>query len=184
MLRHLVAVGFAVLTTCWAGGPTVALALPAGHVPVYLIPFVKSISSLVPTTVPFLNAVTVISITRVGGTAACDVSVDWRDDLGTTVAATTISTLTPPSATSLNVGDGDHHCSHSNLTQKIVSCEVIASGLTGFQGKAVVGAKAPCNGNTLAVDARVIYLDAESQLPVAIHSLRVLKPHNVGNKGD
>jgi hypothetical protein len=83
-------IGFGILAACWAGGPTAASAAPAGHVPVYLIPFARSLES--GTNV----AVTVVTITRVSGTVACDVSVDWRGDTGLTISATTVSTLGAP----------------------------------------------------------------------------------------
>lgn len=181
MLRHLVGAGFAVLIAGWAAGPTAAVAMPAGHMPVYLIPFTKSV---VHPEVPF-NAVvaTVITITRVGGTQACDVSVDWRDDAGTFIMATTISTLTPPSTTSQGVGGSDTHCSNAAFSSNVVFCDTFTS-LTPYQGIAVVGVKAPCNVNNVAVDARLIYFDFNSAAVLAAHSLKVLKPHNLGNKGD
>jgi hypothetical protein len=87
------------------------------------------------------------------------------------------------------VGDSDHHCSNAAFSTSIVFCEGILAGLTDFQGKAIVNAKAPCTANNLAVDARVIYVDNNiPQLPIAIHSLKVslkvLKPYDAGNKGD
>jgi hypothetical protein len=181
MLRRLVGVGFAMLIAGWAAGPTAAVAMPAGHLPVYLIPFTKSV---VPLVAPFNALVaTVITITRVSGTLACDVSVDWRDDAGTFIMATTISTLTPPSATSQGVGGGDTHCSNAAFSSDVVGCDTY-TGLTSYQGKAVVGVKAPCNVNNVAVDARLIYFDFSTAAVVAAHSLKVLRPHNLGNKGD
>jgi hypothetical protein len=178
MRKYFVVLVLFGLTVIGFGGmSSVALALPAGHVPVYLIPYTRS-----ETNGSEANAVTVITITRVGGTAACDVSVDWINNAGTTVSATTQSVLDPPSATSQNVGDSDNHCSHDSVSGDIVNC--IGAGLAAEEGKAVVGAKSPCGAGNLAVDARVIYLNVTTGAPSAIHSLKVLKPFNKGNKGD
>jgi hypothetical protein len=130
-----------------------------------------------------MKSVTVITITRVAGTAACDVSVDWRDEAGTTIVATTVTSLSPPSATSQYIGASRHHCSHPYFTSDMVACSTWPL-LTGYQGKAVVGVKAPCTVNNLAVDARVLYI-SESTFDISgIHSLKVLRPHNLGNKGE
>jgi hypothetical protein len=181
MRKYFVAlVAFVLTAICSGGMSSVALALPAGHVPAFLIPFTKS-----RTTGATANSVTVITITRVSGTLSCDVSVDWRDDTGTVVSATSASSLSPPSATSNLVGDGDEHCSHGVFSSEISGCGAFASpSLTNYQGKAVVGVKSPCGANNLAVDARVIYLDPDTGVPLAIHSLKVLKPQSLGNKGE
>lgn len=147
--------------------------------PVYLIPFAKSVT---PGTIT--EVVTVITITRVGGTASCEASVDWMTEIGTTVAATTKTTLSPPGEKSHNVGDTDNHCSHTSFPVNVVtSCEGDAN-LFNYEGKAVIGVKSPCTAANLAVDARVIYLNVSTGAPIAIHSLKVLKPHNQGNRGE
>ena len=181
MLKRLATVAFAGLIASWVAGPTAAVAMPAGHLPVYLIPFAKSV---VPLVAPFNATVaTVITITRVGGTLACDVSVDWRDDAGTFIMATTVTTLTPPNATSQGIGGGDTHCSNAAFSGDIVGCDTY-TGLVSYQGKAVIGVKAPCSANNIAVDARLIYFDFATATVRGAHSLKVLKPHNLGNKGE
>jgi hypothetical protein len=174
MKKSLVALVTTAMTMIWSG---VAMALPPGHVPVFLIPFAKS-STLSGTA----ESVTIVSITRVGGTTSCAVSVDWRQKSGVTVATTTSTLLGGTAATNL-VGETHEHCSQINFSPAIASCDNEFIPGLNFEGKAVIGAPNTCS-NSLAVDARVIYIDPDTGKPMAVHSLRVLKPYTVGNKGD
>ena len=150
---------------------TSAVSLPAGHVAVFLIPYMKSHSGT-----PDPSA-TVISLTNVGGTTACATSVAWNIGFGST-SCTTILSL----AGGVKVGDTGEHCSRT-VPGDVASCNATCSPGLGFiEGKAIVGTTSACV-NRIAVDARLYHLQVNDGPTTGVASLKVVRlPY--GNKGD
>lgn len=176
MRKYLAVLGVMVLGVGGTAG--VAQALVAGHVPVYIIPWVKS-NIFVPTAESF----TVISITRVGGTTDCQVSLDWRRGFDGALLTTQSRTLRGNTAANHYVGGTATFCSSDFLSPHLAQCHSFANIYRLDDMKVVVGSSTSCVGS-LAVEARVIYAEPVSGVPLAVHPLRVLKPHTLGNKGD
>ena len=157
-------------------GASALSALPAGHYPVFLVPYMRSAT-------PGTNewVATVISITNVGGTTSCPTSVDWRVGVGTSSLCTTTLNLGGGTAASNNIGQTAEHC--SRFAPNLASCYATCNPqLTADEGKVVIGTTSACL-NRLAVDARLHQFasnDAETRAIVALKVIRL--PY--GNKGE
>ena len=150
---------------------TAAVTLPAGHVAVFLIPYMRSHAG---TADP---SATIISLTNVAGTTACPTSVAWALGFGGTSCTTTLSL-----AGGGKVGDTGEHCSRSVPGDVAVCNATCSPGLAFAEGKAVVGTTSTCV-NRIAVDARLHHMSVNDGPTTAIGSLKVVRlPY--GNKGD
>jgi hypothetical protein len=149
------------------------------QIPVFLVSFVGSDT----TSAPKVNQqATVVSITQVGETQSCPVSVDWRFGLDS-VACTTTSTLAGGNAASDFVGTTHDFCTR-DLPVAIVRCNVVCHPpLDFFEGKAVISTTPPCV-DRIAIDARLYHTTGENDRQVAgIADLKVIRLF-VGNNGD
>ena len=154
-----------------AGLAAAAVTLPAGHRPLFLIPYMKSHSGT-----PDPSA-TIISLTNVNGATACPTSVAWNIGFGGTSCVTTLN-LAGGGA----VGDTGEHCSR-NVPGDVATCNATcAPGLGFIEGKAIVGTTIACV-NRIAVDARLYHLQVNDGPTTAIADLKAVRLP-LGNKGD
>ena len=141
------------------------------QIPVFLVGFAGSDT----TSAPEVNQqATVVSITVVGKTPSCQVSVNWR--FGTNgLACTTSSTLVGGSKAGDFVGDSHDHCTRA-LPDTIVRCNVVCDpSLDFYEGKAVVSTTSNCK-DKIAVDARLYHTMGVGDREIAgIADLKVIR---------
>ena len=147
--------------------------------PVFLIGFAGSFT----TSDPEVNQqATVVSLTKVGGTLSCPVTVEWRFGLGGDLACTTTSTL-GGSAASEVVGTSHDHCTRT-LPDSLVRCNVVCDPpLDFYEGKAVIRTTLPSCIDRIAVDARLYHTAEHDRQVTGMAGVKVIRLFT-GNFGD
>lgn len=139
--------------------PSRALAQDWGVVPVWLVPFMRSLVS------DTVNSATTITLSN-QGTTTCFTSVQFRDS-DNALACTTFIELAP--------GQTRAHCSRW-LGYQVASCYMACSPLLlGNEGKAVVSMSPAACKSKVAVDARVFYTDWHDASVQAVAPINVIK---------
>ena len=129
-------------------------------VPRYQVTYMRSVTG---------NSLTVVSVTN-QSTKACDVSVDWFYGFvpGTPSQTTTFTALGPGQTTDI--------CSRDNA---FTTCNATGT-MTVIEGNARIASTAACP--KIAVDARVIYVDAAEAM-TGIMNPKIVK-NKAANSGD